>query len=79
MITFNVCILYSDQYFNLTTDMIVLVLELISVRKKVPLISLLYHLLLTAGYSITIANIKLLITLSMMIGKLIKILVLMKV
>ena len=46
-------------------------LQLISVWKKVPLCSLLYYLLLTAGYSITMVSIKLFITVSMMIGNII--------
>ena len=48
-------------------------LQLISVWKKVPLCSLLYYLLLTAGYSITMVSIKLFITVSMMIGNIIDI------
>ena len=43
-------------------------LQLISVWKKVPLCSLLYYLLLTAGYSITMVSIKLFIMVSMMTG-----------
>ena len=48
-------------------------LQLISVWKKVPLCSLLYYLLLTAGYSITMVSIKLCLTISMMIGNIIDI------
>ena len=48
-------------------------LQLISVWKKVPLCSLLYYLLLTAGYSITMVSIKLFITVSMIIGNIIDI------
>ncbi len=48
-------------------------LQLISVWKKVPLCSLLYYLLLTAGYSITMVSIKLFIVVSMMIGNIIDI------
>ena len=48
-------------------------LQLISVWKKAPLCSLLYYLLLTAGYSITMVSIKLFITVSMMIGNIIDI------
>ena len=48
-------------------------LQLISVWKKVPLCSLLYYLLLTAGYSITLVSIKIFITVSMMIGNIIDI------
>ena len=46
-------------------------LQLISVWKKVPLCSLLYYLLLTAGYSITMVSIKLFITVSMIISNII--------
>ena len=53
--------------------MINTILQLISVWKKVPLCSLLYYLLLTAGYSITMVSIKLFITVSMMIGNIIDI------
>ena len=53
--------------------MITTALQLISVWKKVPLCSLLYYLLLTAGYSITMVSIKLFITVSMMIGNIIDI------
>ena len=53
--------------------MIMTTLQLISVWKKVPLCSLLYYLLLTAGYSITMVSIKLFITVSMMIGNIIDI------
>ena len=48
-------------------------LQLISVWKKVPLSSLLYYLLFTAGYSITLVSIKIFITVSMMIGNIIDI------
>ena len=48
-------------------------LQLISVWKKVPLCSLLYYLLLTAGYSITMVSIKLFITVSMIISNIIDI------
>ena len=74
IMTFFQCyILYSEQYFSLTIDMINTALQLISVWKKVPLCSLLYYLLLTAGYSITMVSIKLFITISMMIGNIIDI------
>ena len=74
ILTFFQCyILYSEQYFTLTIDMINTALQLISVWKKVPLCSLLYYLLLTAGYSITMVSIKLFITVSMMIGNIIDI------
>lgn len=74
ILTFFQCyILYSEQYFSLTIDMINTALQLISVWKKVPLCSLLYYLLLTAGYSITMVSIKLFITVSMMIGNIIDI------
>ena len=66
-------ILYSEQYFSFTIDMVNTALQLISVWKKVPLCSLLYYLLLTAGYSITMVSIKLFITVSMMIGNIIDI------
>ena len=49
------------------------VLQYISIWKKVPLCSLLYYLLLTAGYSITLVSIKIFITVSMMIGNIIDI------
>ena len=74
ILTFFQCyILYSEQYFSLTIDMINTALQLITVWKKVPLCSLLYYLLLTAGYSITMVSIKLFITVSMMIGNIIDI------
>ena len=73
LIFFQCYILYSEQYFSLTIDMIHTALELISVWKKVPLCSLLYYLLITAGYSITMVSIKLFITVSMMIGNIIDI------
>jgi len=53
--------------------MISLALQLIVNWKKVPLCSLLYYLLLTAGYSITMVSIKLFIVVSMMIGNIIDI------
>ncbi len=62
LIYFQCYILYSEQYFSLTIDMITTALQLISVWKKVPLFILLYYLLLTAGYSITLISIKLFIT-----------------
>ena len=74
ILTFSQCyILYSEQYFTLTIDMINTTLQLITVWKKVPLCSLLYYLLLTAGYSITMVSIKLFITVSMIIGNIIDI------
>ena len=73
LIFFQCYILYSEQYFSLTIDMIHNALQLISVWKKVPLCSLLYYLLITAGYSITMVSIKLFITVSMMIGNIIDI------
>ena len=74
ILTFFQCyILYSEQYFTLTIDMINTTLQLITVWKKVPLCSLLYYLLLTAGYSIGMVSIKLFITVSMMIGNIIDI------
>ena len=74
ILTFFQCyILYSEQYFSLTIDMINTALQLISVWKKVPLCSLLYYLFLTAGYSITMVSIKLFITVSMIIGNIIDI------
>ena len=48
-------------------------LQLISVWKKVPLCSLLYYLLLTAGYSITMVSIKVFITISIIAGNIIDI------
>ncbi len=76
ILTFFQCyILYSDKYFSLTIDMINKILQLISLWKKVPLCSLLYYLLLTAGYSITMVSIKLFITVSMMIGNIISYLI----
>ena len=48
-------------------------LQLITVWKKVPLCSLLYYCLLTAGFSIGMVSIKLFITVSMMIGNIIDI------
>ncbi len=53
--------------------MINLVLQLISVWKKVPYCSILYYLILTAGYSISLVSIKIFITVSMMIGNIIDI------
>ena len=73
LIFFQCYILYSEQYFSLTIDMIHNALQLISVWKKVPLCSLLYYLLITAGYSITMVSIKLFICVSMMIGNIIDI------
>ena len=72
-LTNQLYILYSEQYFSFTIDMVNTALQLISVWKKVPLCSLLYYLLLTAGYSITMVSIKLFITVSMMIGNIIDI------
>jgi len=66
-------ILYTEQYFSLIVDMIITAIQLVSVWKKVPLCSLLYYLLLTAGYSITLVSIKIFITISMMIGNIIDI------
>nr|YP_010729746.1 Atp6 [Calcarina hispida]WEF49986.1 Atp6 [Calcarina hispida] len=66
-------LLYSEQYFSFTIDMVNSVLQLISVWKKVPLSSLLYYLLLATGYSITMVSIKLFITVSMMIANIIDI------
>ena len=48
-------------------------LQLISVWKKVPLCSLLYYLLITAGYSITMVSIKLFIIINLLVSNIIDI------
>ena len=73
MVFFQCYILYTEQYLNLIVNLINLALSLISIWKKVPLYSLLYYLLLTAGYSITLISIKIFITISMIIGNIIDI------
>ena len=65
--------MYSDENFSLTIDIIYIILEKVSLWKKVPLCSLLYYLLITAGYSLSLISIKLFITVSMMIGNIIDI------
>ena len=62
---------YSEQYFSLIADIIKTTLQLISNWKKVPLCSLLYYLLLTTGYAISIVSIKLFIDVSLIIGNII--------
>ena len=64
-------LLYSEQYFSLIADIIKTTLQLISTWKKVPLCSLLYYLLLTTGYAISIVSIKLFIDVSLIIGNII--------
>jgi len=64
---------YSEQYFCLIADIIKTTLELISNWKKVPLCSLLYYLLYSTGYAISILSIKLFINVSLIIGNIIDI------
>ena len=74
LVSFFQCyILYSESYFTLTSDMINTLLQLMIVWKKVPLCSLLYYLLLSAGYSITMVSLKVFITISIMISNIIDI------
>ena len=53
--------------------MISSILLFIIISQKVPLSTLLYYLLITAGYSITIVSIKIIIIVSMMISNIINI------
>ncbi len=72
--SFYYFILYSEQqYFSLIIDMSSSILQLISVLKKVPLITLLYYLLITVGYSISIISIKIFVIISLMISNIIDI------
>ena len=64
---------YSEQYFTLIGDIIKTTLLLIENWKKVPLCSLLYYLLYTTGYAISIVSIKWFIDVSLIIGNIIDI------
>lgn len=66
-------IIYSEDYFILLQELISQTFEVITVWRIVSLSSLLYYLLLTAGYAITLVSIKVYITVSLIIGNIIDI------
>lgn len=68
---FQYYILYSEEYISLMIDMINTALNIY--LKRVPLCVMVYYLLITAGYSISMVSIKLFITISIMIANIIDI------
>ena len=66
-------ILYAEQYTTLNIDMIYTILQVVSLWKELPLNSLLFYILLTAGYTILLTSLKVFISVSMMVGNIIDI------